>query len=1375
MEGIFGTQRGGGDIRPNNDNNGNHNDRQPLLLEESEKASYGSLVPTEDSFRQGKHWWKRSGKLKASKQQLGTFAYSSSVDYALIAFGTVASVLHGAGFPLLSIVLGGMTSVFLRAENSDFVHGQTPRQNATNSSAISPISKEEFQSEVAAFSVYYLVLGFVMFVTSYIQIACWEAVAERVAHRLRHTYLKALLRQEIAWFDTVQSGNLTARLSDDLERVREGLGDKASLFIQMFSAFVAGFVVGFFYNWQMALVMALFTPAIAFTGAWMGRITATRTQVEQEKYAVAGAIAEETFSSMRTIHALNAERQEMERYEKALEDGRRTGLLKYLYMSVGFGATHLITHASYAVAFWFASRLIVWDEQFDRGTVFIVFFSVMSGSTALGAALPNFTSISSAKGAARHVLKVINREPKIDAYSESGQMLREVKGEICFRNVRFAYPLRRDIEVLKGVSFKVCPGKKLALVGPSGCGKSTIVNLLLRFYDPTNGEVTLDGVNLRRLNIRSLRDEIGIVSQEPVLFDGTLEENILLGNEDATREQIIRCCRLANAFEFINRLSEGIRTRVGERGAQLSGGQKQRIAIARALIKNPRILLLDEATSALDTESEALVQKALETAQEGRTTIVVAHRLATIRNVDQILVFHNGQIVETGTHEELIEKKGIFHGMVSQQQIQQGNADQSLQKIDEAPNSEESEGTAEGQRPIETPNDENGDAFEDGSEEKGMAIPLLGEGSVGSAKSSPRKAKAAEGGGTLRRKHSPAMPFNCPFSVLRRRKTSSASLRTSASTDMLQISQMQKELDESEVRPSSIGKIFRFNTGNWHLAFVGLIGCSISGLAVPFFALVYAQIFSVFSEPLDQLQSDALFWAAMFLLVGFLNAFGFFISALTKKLRTEAFRNLMRQDIAFFDDERHSTGKLCTRFATDTPNVRYVFTRLMVVISSVVTLLGAIAIGFVNGWQLALILLAIIPLILASGYFEMQQQFGKKMRDTELLEDAGKVASEAVENIRTVQSLNKQLFFHRKYASLLSAPHRANMHQVHIYGFVFAFSQSLIFFMYALAFWVGSLFVLNGIMRPASVFRVFFAIAFCGQSVGQISSFIPDVVKARLAGSLLFHLIEYPSLIDSLSDRGNDQKFAGHIQFRSVSFTYPSRPDASVLNRMSFEVKAGQTVALVGYSGCGKSTVMALLERFYLPTRGSILIDGMPIEEINIHRLRNQIAMVSQEPTLFDCTIRENITYGMADRERITHEQIVRAAEQANVHNFVLGLPEGTRVGERGAQLSGGQKQRIAIARALIREPTVLLLDEATSALDTENEKAVKKALENARKGRTCLVIAHRLSTIQNSDIIFVIKDGRVVEQGGHDELMSRGGIYTTLCETQILKEEATE
>uniref|UniRef100_A0A0N5AM76 Multidrug resistance protein 1 n=1 Tax=Syphacia muris TaxID=451379 RepID=A0A0N5AM76_9BILA len=1216
-------------------------------------------------------------------------SYATFYDYFFMIFGTFVSVVHGVGFPLLSVVLGNMTNVFLRAQISEFV----THEAASSDDTLEPISEDDFKSEVKKFCLYYLIIGVAMFVTSYVQIWCFESFAERTTHKLRRNYLKAILRQEIAWFDKEQTGSLTSRLTDDLERVREGIGDKLSILIQLLATFVAGFIVAFTYNWRMTLVMMAFTPLLAGLGGFLGRVVATRTQVEQEKYAFAGAIAEETFSSIRTVLSLNGYCFKRFRYEKALEESKRTGRLKYLYMGLGVSLMYLTTYASYAVAFWYGSKLIVDNADMDRGTVFTVFFSVMSGSTALGAALPNVATFGMAKGAARKVLSVINCIPAIDPYSPEGEFPAQVKGAISFKNVEFSYPIRKNIKILDKISFNIEAGKKVALVGTSGCGKSTSVNLLLRFYDPDNGQVTLDGYDLKSLNVRQLRDSIGIVSQEPILFDGTIASNIRLGKDDATRDEIINACKLANAWHFIDLLPNGLDTHVGERGVQLSGGQKQRIAIARALIKNPSILLLDEATSALDTESESVVQRALEQAQKGRTTISVAHRLSTVKDCDEILVFQKGRIIERGTHEELIQLKGVFYKMVLAQSIHQN------QNENEVPSTE----------------------------------------------------------GHWSRKTS-------ILSSYRSRRSTRASTLCS---------------EEQSLAPTSMAKIFKVNKDCWFYWMVGFAGSFLTGIVPPFFSLVYSQIFDVYSLPANEIGPKALFWSMMFLVCGVVSAAGFFIASnmlglcgetLTKKLRLMAFINLMRQDIAFYDDPKHATGKLCTRFATDAPNVRYVFTRLPAVISSIVTLFGAIIIGFVYGWQLALVLLVIIPLILGSGYFQMKMQFGKKLRDTKLLEEAGKTATEAVEHIRTVQALNKQKLFIHDYRNSLEVPFRFNLRQVHVYSGVFAFSQSLVFFMYALSFYLGSVFVLHDIMSPLNVYRVFFAIAFCGQTVGQISAFIPDVVKARLAASLVFYLAEHPTEIDSLSTDGKES-IKGNIQLKNVHFRYPTRKNIRILRGLNLSVKAGDTVALVGHSGCGKSTVMGLLERFYNPNRGSIFIDDEDITNINIKSLRGQMAIVSQEPTLFDSTIEENICYGLD--EPASHDEVVKVAKLANIHDFIMGLPMGyeTNVGEKGTQLSGGQKQRIAIARALIRNPSILLLDEATSALDTESEKVVQEALEAAQKGRTSLVIAHRLSTIQNADVIIVVNEGRVVEKGTHYQLMKEEGIYKKLCETQMLIE----
>uniref|UniRef100_A0A0N4WT08 ABC transmembrane type-1 domain-containing protein n=1 Tax=Haemonchus placei TaxID=6290 RepID=A0A0N4WT08_HAEPC len=1030
---------------------------------------------------------------------------ATTLDYVLLAIGTLASCIHGAGFSVLGIVLGGMTTVFLRAQNSEFVLGTASR----DPEGLPALTKEEFDTLVRRYCLYYLGLGFAMFATSYIQIVCWETFAERITHKLRKIYLKAILRQQISWFDIQQTGNLTARLTDDLERVREGLGDKLSLFIQMMSAFVAGFCVGFAYSWSMTLVMMVVAPFIVISANWMSKIVATRTQVEQETYAVAGAIAEETFSSIRTVHSLCGHKRELTRlatgyydvyrnadgYMAALEKGRQTGLVKYFYMGVGdlvrckgrqtglvkyfymgvgVGFGQMCTYVSYALAFWYGSVLIINDPTLDRGRIFTVFFAVMSGSAALGTCLPHLNTISIARGAVRSVLSVINSRPKIDPYSLDGIVLNNMRGSIRFKNVHFSYPSRSTLQILKGVSLQVSAGQKIALVGSSGCGKSTIVNLLLRFYDPTRGKVTIDDIDVRDLNVQKLREQIGVVSQEPVLFDGTLFENIKMGYEQATMEEVQEACRVANAADFIKRLPEGYGTRVGERGVQLSGGQKQRIAIARAIIKNPRILLLDEATSALDTEAESIVQEALEKAQKGRTTVIVAHRLSTIRNVDQIFVFKNGTIVEQGTHAELMNKRGVFFEMTQAQVLRQEKEEEVL----------------------------------DSDAESDVVSPEL------------------------------ALPH---LSSLRSRKESTRS----AISAVPSVRSMQIEMEDLRAKPTPMSKIFYFNRDKWGYFILGLIACIITGTVTPTFAVLYAQIIQVYSEPVDQMRGHVLFWCGAFIVIGLIHAFAFFFSAiclgrcgeaLTKKLRFEAFKNLLRQDVGFYDDIRHGTGKLCTRFATDAPNVRYVFTRLPGVLSSAVTIIGALVIGFIFGWQLALILMVMVPLIIGSGYFEMRMQFGKKMRDTELLEEAGKVASQAVENIRTVHALNRQEQFHFMYCEYLKEPYRENLCQAHTYGGVFAFSQSLLFFMYAVAFWIGAIFVDNHNMQPIDVYRVFFAFMFCGQMVGNISSFIPDVVKARLAASLLFYLIEHPSEIDNLSEDGV-KKVRQHLFFAILTFS----------------------------------------------------------------------------------------------------------------------------------------------------------------------------------------------------------------------------------------------
>uniref|UniRef100_A0A915IPL2 Multidrug resistance protein 1 n=1 Tax=Romanomermis culicivorax TaxID=13658 RepID=A0A915IPL2_ROMCU len=625
------------------------------------------------------------------------FRYATCLDFFLLILGSLCSVITGGGFPLLSVIFGGMTNSFMAAQVSNFStrsstndfaknfsddddHQQQERngsQMMNSSGSLQPISLEEFHANLIQYSLQYTYLGLAIMVCAYLQFACWSVCCERQVYRLRKEFFKSILRQEISWFDEHQSGELTTKLSEycsesdhfsDLERIKEGIGDKFGLLLQYIFQIVAGFVVAFVYSWKLSLVMLAMTPLMALSAGFISKMIAESTKKEQSIYAAAGAIAEEALSCIRTVVAFNGQKQEISRYEDELKKGRKTGILKSVYTAVGFASAFFLMFASYALAFWYGSVLIS-NGEIDRGTVFVVLFSIMTGSFGLGSAAPLIGVVSVAVGASSSILEIIYNKPKIDAYSSAGKRLPDPKGALKFQNVKFSYPTRAGVVVLNDVSFDVETGENVAIVGPSGCGKSTIINLLLRYYEKHDGKITVDGRNIEDLNVRWLRNLIGVVSQEPILFDLTLEENIRFGKMDADFEQIVQAAKMANAHSFIAQLPDGYKTVVGERGAQLSGGQKQRIAIARALLRDPKILLLDEATSALDSESESLVQEALDKAQKGRTTIVIAHRLSTIKNADKIIVLDQGSVVESGNHVELMAKKGLYFDLVTVQML----------------------------------------------------------------------------------------------------------------------------------------------------------------------------------------------------------------------------------------------------------------------------------------------------------------------------------------------------------------------------------------------------------------------------------------------------------------------------------------------------------------------------------------------------------------------------------------------------------------------------------------------------------------------------------------------------------------------------------
>ncbi|KAG4115733.1 hypothetical protein ERO13_D12G124000v2 [Gossypium hirsutum] len=1207
------------------------------------------------------------------------FVFADSTDILLMIVGTVGAVGNGLCMPLMTILFGDLVNAF--------------GQNQSNNQVVHVVSK-------VSLKFVYLAVG--AGVAAFLQVSCWMVTGERQAARIRGLYLKTILRQDIAFFDVeTNTGEVVGRMSGDTVLIQDAMGEKVGKVLQLLSTFFGGFIIAFVKGWLLTLVMLSSIPLLVISGATMAVIISKMATRGQTAYAQAATIVEQTIGSIRTVASFTGEKQAMSNYNKLLATAYKSGVHEGTAAGLGLGVVLLIIFCSYSLAVWFGGKMIL-EKGYTGGEVVNVIIAVLTGSMSLGQASPCMSAFAAGQAAAFKMFKTINRKPEIDPYDMSGKVLEDIHGDVELRDVYFSYPARPEEQIFSGFSLSIPCGTTAALVGESGSGKSTVISLIERFYDPLAGEVLIDGINLKDFQLRWIRGKIGLVSQEPVLFTSSIKDNIAYGKEDATIEEIQAAAELANAAKFIDKLPQGLDTMVGEHGTQLSGGQKQRVAIARAILKDPRILLLDEATSALDAESERVVQEALDRIMGNRTTVIVAHRLSTVRNANTIAVIHRGKMVEKGSHSELLkDPEGAYSQLIRLQEV-----------------NKESEQVADVSEV--TP-----ESFRQSSLRRSMKRSISRGSSIGDSSH-----------------HSFSVAFGLPTGM---------NVNDSSTVDTEDPSkQPLKQPLEVPIR-----RLAYLNKPEIPVLLLGTIAAVANGVILPIYGLLLSHVIETFFKPPDELKKDTRFWALIFMALGLASLLAspartyFFSIAgckLIQKIRLMCFSKVVHMEVGWFDEPDNSSGSIGARLSVDAASIRgLVGDALAQMVSNLASAIAGLVIAFVASWQLALIMLGLVPLIGFTGYFQANFMKGFSADAKMMYEDASQVANDAVGSIRTVASFCAEEKMMQLYSKKCEGPLQTGIKQGLISGSGFGLSFFLMFSVYATNFYAGAQLVKHGHVKFSDVFQVFFGLTMATIGITQSSSFAPDSSKAKSAAASIFAIIDRESKIDPSDESGTTlENVKADIELHHVSFKYPLRPDIQIFQDLSLSIHAGK--------------------RFYDPDSGHITLDGVEIRTLQLKWLRQQMGLVSQEPVLFNETIRANIAYGKGGNA--TEAEILAASELANAHKFISSLQQGydTVVGERGVQLSGGQKQRVAIARAIVKSPKILLLDEATSALDAESERVVQDALDRIMVNRTTVVVAHRLSTIKNADVIAVVKNGVIVEKGKHDTLINiKDGLYASL------------
>ncbi|KAK1752390.1 putative ABC multidrug transporter [Echria macrotheca] len=1269
------------------------------------------------------------------------FTYAKPFDFFLMAGAIIASIGAGVTLPLMNILFGRLIGGF----NAYALPGAE--------------SQSSFEATLDKLALYMFALFIARFGLDYIQKFCFRLIGIRMSAAIRLHYLRSLFGQTIHVLDSMPSGAAAATITSTANTLQLGISEKLGTFVQFTATIIGAIIIAFTYSWSLTLVTAsvilfiLLVLSILLPFIIKGQSRLTKAE------AKGNSVATEAFAGIRMVTSCGAESRVARRYAEWVRKAQQAAQFSSPFFSTQFGLVFFGLYGSFALSFWYGIHSVAEHRVDGVGTVLVVMMSVMIMVISLERISTPLIAVSKAMVAAAEFFTIIDAPKPATGTLKDPDVSANV--DIVFKDVYFAYPSRPSKKVLDGLNLTISAGLNTAIVGPSGSGKSTIVGLVEGWYTlhdqyvvakaiakdkkkdkkkkkgkkedkeesdeeeeaavqlnaeedigppvELKGTIEVGGVSLDQVDMKWWRSQIGLVQQEPFLFNDSIFNNVahgLIGSqwesepEDVKRELVKEACAESFADEFIDRLPDGYDTQVGDSGTKLSGGQRQRIAIARSIISKPKILILDEATSAIDVRGERIVQKALERASKGRTTITIAHRLSTIKNADRICVLQHGKVVESGTHESLLaDEAGAYYGLVHAQKLSLGDS--------------------EGEEPMM---------------EEDLGAILAREKSAAKSETDSRRQAATwkernlfNGFGKLlweQRDHWPLFAI-----ALCGAMAAGAAVPCMAYLFSKIVVVFQEAI---------VGDIERFIDDGTFWSKMWAIFAACIG-------------FSYFTTTFASTSAESRVAAAY---------------------RQEYFESILFQKTAYFDLEDNATGQLTSRLASDPTALKELLgINLMMMLIGIFGLTGALIISFANGWKLALVALCVtVPFGILAGYYRVRYEMQFNAMNEAVFQESSKFGAESIGAFRTVTALVMEESICNRYDRLLNGHVMAAYKKARWTTLVFAYADSVSMACQALIFWYGGRLLSSREYDVTAFLITYMAVINGAEAAGQWLSFGPNAAQASAAANRILEARQ-SRIRDSVSteERVPDTRGGVKIELKDIHFKYPTR-DVSIFRGLNLTIEKGQFAALVGASGSGKTSIVSLLERFYDPSRGQILFNGKDITEINVYEYRKLLSLVAQEPSLFQGTIRENIMLGV-DPDKVTDEQLHQCCRDANIHEFIVSLPEGynTNIGSRGVSLSGGQKQRLSIARALIRDPTVLLLDEATSSLDSESEKLVQAAFERVSKGRTTIAVAHRLATIQKADIIYVLGEGKVLEKGSHAELLRQKGVYWHMCHNQAL------